>query len=93
MPQRISIGFQASAPLALRVSDQELANSICSVARSALMHAGYDGRKTTAGNIAVPFSPVEVPVGPSYAYSIWHALPVDDPLEPFPTTVETFPRS
>ena len=25
MPQRISIGFQASAPLALRVSDQELA--------------------------------------------------------------------
>ena len=26
MPQRISIGFQASAPLALRVSDQELAN-------------------------------------------------------------------
>jgi hypothetical protein len=57
------------------------------------MHAGYDGRKTTAGNIAVPFSPVEVPVGPSYAYSIWHALPVDDPLEAFPTTVETFPRS
>ncbi|HEX6696297.1 MAG TPA: hypothetical protein VF080_05860 [Solirubrobacteraceae bacterium] len=26
MPQRISIGFQASPPLALRVSDQELAN-------------------------------------------------------------------
>jgi hypothetical protein len=25
MPQRISIGFQASAPLALRVSDQQLA--------------------------------------------------------------------
>jgi hypothetical protein len=74
-------------------SDQELANSICSVARSALMHAGYEGRKTTAGNIAVPFSPVEVPVGPSYAYSIWHALPVDDPLEAFPATVETFPRS
>ena len=26
MPQRISIGFQASPPLALRVSDQQLAN-------------------------------------------------------------------
>jgi hypothetical protein len=26
MPQRISIGFQASAPLALRVSDQQLAS-------------------------------------------------------------------
>jgi hypothetical protein len=25
MPQRISIGFQASAPLALRVSDEQLA--------------------------------------------------------------------
>ena len=26
MPQRISIGFQASPPLALRVSDEQLAN-------------------------------------------------------------------
>ena len=26
MPQRISIGFQASAPLALRVSDEQLTN-------------------------------------------------------------------
>ena len=26
MPQRISIGFQASAPLALRVSDEQLAS-------------------------------------------------------------------
>jgi Acyclic terpene utilisation family protein AtuA len=73
-------------------ADQALADAVCSVARSALMHLGYSGRKTTAGNIAVPFSPVEVGVGPSYAYNIWHALPVDDPLEPFPSRVETFPR-
>jgi hypothetical protein len=57
------------------------------------MHVGYPGRKTTAGNLAVPFSPVEVEVGPSFAYSIWHALPVDDPLAPFPARIETYPRS
>jgi hypothetical protein len=74
-------------------ASQELANAVCSVARSALMHVGYPGRKTTAGNLAVPFSPVEVEVGPSYAYSIWHALPVDDPLAPFPARIETYPRS
>jgi hypothetical protein len=73
-------------------ADQQLADAVCSVARSALMHVGYSGRKTTAGNLAVPFSPVEVQVGPSYAYSIWHALPIDDPLEPFPSRVEMFPR-
>jgi hypothetical protein len=73
-------------------ANQRLADAVCSVARSALMHVGYSGRKTTAGNLAVPFSPVEVQVGPSYAYSIWHALPIDDPLEPFSSRVEVFPR-
>ena len=71
---------------------QALASAICSVTRSALMHHAYPGRKTTAGNLAVPFSPVEIDVGPSYRYSIWHALELDDPVEPFPAERERFPR-
>jgi hypothetical protein len=73
-------------------TSQDLANAICSVTRSALFHQGYPGRKTTAGNLAVPFSPVEIPVGPSYRYNIWHALEINDPLEPFPLRYEYFPR-
>ena len=72
--------------------DPEVAAGICSVARSALLHQGYPGRKTTAGNLAIPFSPVEISAGPSYRYSIWHALELDDPLAPFPSEVMTFPR-
>ena len=73
-------------------TSQTLANAVCSVSRSALMHQGYPGRKTTAGNMAVPFSPVEVEVGPSYRYNIWHAIEVEDPLEPFPIKYDIFPR-
>ncbi len=71
---------------------QDLANALCSVSRSALFHQGYPGRKTTAGNLALPFSPVEIQVGPSYRYNIWHTLELDNPSEPFPITYQSFPR-
>jgi hypothetical protein len=73
--------------------DPEVASGVCSTARSALLHQAYPGRRTTAGNLAIPFSPVELSAGPSYRYSIWHALELDDPLEPFPHELTTFPRT
>jgi hypothetical protein len=73
--------------------DPEVASGVCSTARSALLHQAYPGRRTTAGNLAIPFSPVELSAGPSYRYNIWHALELDDPLEPFPYEVTTFPRT
>lgn len=73
--------------------DPEVASGVCSMARSALLHQGYPGRRTTAGNLAIPFSPVELSAGPSYRYNIWHALELDDPLEPFPYELTTFPRA
>jgi len=72
---------------------QELANSICALVRSTLLHYGYEGRKTTAGNLAFPFSPSDIPVGPVYMFNIWHALELDDPLEPFKLRVVEFPNS
>ena len=33
---------------------QEIANTICGFARSTLLHYGYPGRKSTAGNLAFP---------------------------------------
>lgn len=71
---------------------QALADAVCSVTRSAVFHHGYPGRTTTAGNLAIPFSPVEVRVGPSYRYNVWHALEIDDPVEPFPSRFVEFPR-
>ncbi|MEM1983033.1 MAG: acyclic terpene utilization AtuA family protein [Sulfolobales archaeon] len=71
---------------------QEIANSVCALARATLLHHGFDGRKTTAGNIAFPFSPSDFPAGPVFEFNIWHTLELDDPTEPFRIEVLDFPR-
>ena len=67
-------------------SKQEEANTICSVARSILLHAGYPGRVATAGNLAFPYSPSDVAMGEVYVFSIYHLLEVDETSELFPVT-------
>ena len=62
---------------------QELANSICATVRSTFLHYGYDGRKSTAGNLAFPFAPSDIEFGPVYEFSIYHLMKVDDGLKPF----------
>jgi len=57
----------------------ELAEIVCGLVRSTLLHVGFEGRKATAGNIAFPFSPADVPAGPVYAFNIYHLMEVDDP--------------
>jgi hypothetical protein len=71
---------------------QEIANSVCALTRATLLHHGFEGRKTTAGNIAFPFSPSDFPVGPVYEFNIWHTLGLEDPTEPFNIKVIEFPR-
>ena len=56
-------------------STQEKANTICSFCRSTLLHYGYEGRIATAGNLALPYSPSDVPAGAVYEYCIHHLLP------------------
>ena len=65
-------------------AEQELANAIAMYVRGALQHASYPGIITTAGNLAYPFSPFNIPVGPTYRYSVYHLMPLDDPCECFP---------
>ena len=60
---------------------QEIADSICSMARSTLLHYGFEGRMTTAGNLAFPFSPSDISVGEVYSFSIHHLLVNVDPME------------
>lgn len=62
---------------------QEESNTICSFARSTLLHFGYEGRKSTAGNLAFPFSPSDFSAGEVYVFSIYHLMEVDDPTECF----------
>lgn len=67
------------------IADREdLAGSICLFVHSAILHYGYPGRTATAGNLAFPFSPQDIPVGPVHRFSIYHLMEIEDPLELFP---------
>ena len=62
---------------------QNIANTICSFARSTMLHYGYNGRISTAGNLAFPYSPSDFKAGEVYEFSIYHIVEVDDPYELF----------
>lgn len=65
-------------------STQEVADTICSFARSTLLHYGYPGRKSTAGNLAFPYSPSDVSAGAVYKFNVHHLMQVEDPKSLFP---------
>jgi hypothetical protein len=54
----------------------EAADSLCSITRSTLLHYGYPGRISTAGNLAFPFSPSDVRMGEIFEFSVYHLMPV-----------------
>ena len=54
---------------------QNEANSICSFARSTLLHYGYPERISTAGNLAFPYSPSDLKAGEVYEFCIYHLMP------------------
>ncbi|MCL2527217.1 MAG: DUF1446 domain-containing protein [Defluviitaleaceae bacterium] len=79
--QELAIIIDAVAPT------QDLANTICSFARSTLLHYGYPGRVSTAGNLAFPFSPSDTKMGDVYEFCIYHVMEVADPCQFFPIEI------
>lgn len=63
---------------------QEEADTICAFARSTMLHYGYEGRRSTAGNLAFPYSPSDLHAGAVYVFSVYHLLKTEDPLSLFP---------
>lgn len=68
----------------------EFASTILSLARSTTLHQGFTGRKTTAGNLAFPFSPSDLEGGAAYDFSVYHLMEIDSELDLFPVTYKTF---
>jgi hypothetical protein len=60
---------------------QDIANTICALARARLLHTDYEGRKSTAGNLAFPYSPSDIICGPVYTFGVYHLTEVDDLCE------------
>ena len=67
---------------------RERASEVVRTCKQYLLHYGYPGRLSTAGNLAFPFTPPEVSLGPAYRFNVYHLLKVRDPDALFPVTVE-----
>jgi len=67
---------------------QSLATAICGKLRTSLMHAPYPGRTATAGNLASPFTPLEIPLGQACEFNVYHLMTVDSPTAQFPIRYE-----
>jgi hypothetical protein len=70
----------------------ELASQIAYFAFIRLFLGPYPGRQTTSGNVAVPFMPLTIPVGPVYDFVLYHEMPLSRPDEAFRISHVRFPR-
>ena len=68
---------------------QDMASAVLGMARTNMLHTDFPGRLCREGNMAFPFSPSDIEVGPVYRFSVYHVAELDDPTEPFPIEYET----
>ena len=85
-PQRHQPSHELGIVIDAIAPTPEAADTLCSLTRSTLMHFGYAGRISTAGNLAFPFSPSDLRAGAVYEFSVYHLLEAD-PVTPFPVTI------
>jgi hypothetical protein len=82
-PSEIFVMGECIAPTAERAAE------VVRTLKQYLLHHGYAGRLSTAGNLAFPFTPPEVSLGPAYRFNIYHLLDAPDPDALFPLEIET----
>ena len=67
----------------------ERAEEVIRTTKQYLLHHGYDGRLSTAGNLAFPFTPPELVAGEAYRFNVFHLMEVEDMSRLFPVERET----
>jgi len=67
---------------------QEMAQLVVNRIRTTLLHYGYPGRVATSGNIGMPFTPLEIPLGKVCRFNVYHLLEIDDPVGQFPVRMQ-----
>ena len=78
----------AVAYAGLRQGAEDEARAVVATCKQYLLHHGFPGRISTAGNTAFPFTPPELTAGDAYRFSVYHIMNVDA-LEPlFPVSIE-----
>ncbi|MCA3302534.1 MAG: acyclic terpene utilization AtuA family protein [Roseomonas sp.] len=87
-PVRDVAGHEVGFVIEVIADTQEIAAAVLGIARTNMLHTDFPGRLCREGNMAFPFSPSDIPVGPVYRFSIYHVLELDDPREIFPISYE-----
>lgn len=87
---KTSGGAESSLGIVIDVvgKTQQIADTVCALVRSRMLHCDYEGRKSSAGNLAFPFSPSDIHVGAVYEFSVFHLAEVDSLLETSKISVE-----
>lgn len=79
-PERHS-RFEAGLVIEFIAPDAALARAAAGVFKQNLLHFGYAGRVSTAGNLAFAFTPSEIDAGMAYRFVLYHVMrdaPLDD---------------
>jgi hypothetical protein len=87
-PEKDRLAHELGLVMEAVAPDQESANAVCSCVRSTLLHYGYPGRISTAGNLALLYSPSDIACGEVFEFSIYHLMQVDDAEAFFPIELE-----
>jgi hypothetical protein len=82
LPEEIGVLVECIAGTA------EEAKAVVATAKQYLLHHGYPGRLSTAGNLAFPFTPPEIAAGDAYRFSIYHIMEVESTTALFPVEIE-----
>lgn len=81
-PQKEITSHELGLLVEVVANEQEMAKAICEyVIYGTIIFANFEGKTTTAGNLAIPFSPNILEVGETYRLRVHHLLPVSTPLE------------
>lgn len=83
LPGEVFVLGEVIAPTAERAAE------VMRTTKQYLLHHGYPGRLSTAGNLAFPFTPPEISTGPAFRFNVYHLLHLADADAPFPLEIET----
>lgn len=79
-PQADAVPHEIFLVMDVVAESQELAHSVAAQAKQNTMHGGFEGRISTAGNLAFPFSPDVHDSGAVYEFNVYHLIETDDPV-------------
>lgn len=82
------VGHEIGLVIDVVAQSQEIAHAACHMISGAMLHYHYSGIINPSGNLAFPYSPSDIDVGPHYEFSAYHLMKVTSPTELFPLHIE-----